>query len=250
MEEYVKPSERTLEELFPGFFHLLNHNPAANQNLDPLSWALDLLLKDGTEPKTVFEFGVGHGVSIKHIASKANPNWKIYGFDWWNGNPEPWRPGYGTNAFATGGPPDVPKNVKLVTGLYKDSLPEFLKENDDITHIDLLHIDCDLYSSTKDVLDNIGDLIGHNTLIVFDEFVNYPGWELHEYKAFTEYLAANKSRIKVSWARMIKGMQQLLLRISDANATDDPVVSFDPVPFENRTTNPAPVLSDLLIDLI
>ena len=28
----------------------------------------------------------------------------------------------------------------------------------------------------------------NDTIIVFDEFYNYPGWKHHEYKAFTEFL--------------------------------------------------------------
>lgn len=214
-----KPCEKDLAELFPGFFHLIDSTMQESQFREPINWALELLKKT-KEPKVIFELGVGNGGSIKYIAERAERNWSIYGFDWWNGNPEPWRPGFGTNHFAIGDPPAVPSNVKLVTGLFQDSLPKFLKENPNITHIDLLHVDCDLYSSTKSAFDTLGPLIGNGTLIVFDEFVNYPGWEEHEYKAFQEFLVANSYRIKVSWARMVKGMQQLLVRISATNETD------------------------------
>ena len=47
--------------------------------------------------------------------------------------------------------------------------------------------DCDLYSSTKTVFDNIYDRIVPNTVIQFDEYYNYPGWRNHEFKAFQEF---------------------------------------------------------------
>jgi hypothetical protein len=31
--------------------------------------------------------------------------------------------------------------------------------------------------------------IGPGTVIVFDEYFNYPGWRQHEYKAFQEFIA-------------------------------------------------------------
>lgn len=38
------------------------------------------------------------------------------------------------------------------------------------------HCDADLYSSTKDVFDALGDRIVTGTILQFDEFFNYPGW--------------------------------------------------------------------------
>lgn len=54
--------------------------------------------------------------------------------------------------------------------------------------VGLVHIDCDLYSSIKFVLDSLVPLMKSGTLIQFDEFYNFWGWENHEYLAFTEFL--------------------------------------------------------------
>jgi hypothetical protein len=51
-----------------------------------------------------------------------------------------------------------------------------------------MHLDCDLYSSTKTVFDLQGDRIVSGTVIQFDEYFNYPGWRTHEYKAFHEFI--------------------------------------------------------------
>jgi hypothetical protein len=50
-------------------------------------------------------------------------------------------------------------------------------------------VDCDLYSSTKTIFRLFRDRIRPGTVIVFDEFFNYPGWQRGEYKAFSELLA-------------------------------------------------------------
>jgi hypothetical protein len=57
-----------------------------------------------------------------------------------------------------------------------------------------LHIDSDLYSSAKTIFKNLGHLIKSGTIIVFDEYFNYPGWERNEYKAFSEFIDENKKR--------------------------------------------------------
>jgi hypothetical protein len=47
-----------------------------------------------------------------------------------------------------------------------------------------IHIDCDLYSSTKAVLSGLSHRIVPGTVIVFDEYFNYPNWQQHEFRAF------------------------------------------------------------------
>jgi hypothetical protein len=54
-----------------------------------------------------------------------------------------------------------------------------------------MHVDCDLYSSTRTVLDLTGDRLAPDAVLVFDEFFNYPGWRQHEFRAWTEFLASS-----------------------------------------------------------
>ena len=62
--------------------------------------------------------------------------------------------------------------------------------------LSLVHIDCDLYSSTKTIFANLKDRIVPGTVIVFDEYWNYPGWRDHEFRAFEELLAETGIRAK------------------------------------------------------
>jgi Macrocin-O-methyltransferase (TylF) len=59
-----------------------------------------------------------------------------------------------------------------------------------------MHLDADLYSSTKTVLDAFRERIRPGTVIVFDEYYNYPNWREHEFRAFQEFIAETGLRYK------------------------------------------------------
>ena len=80
--------------------------------------------------------------------------------------------------------PDLGDSIHPVVGWYSESLPPFMKHNQG--PIRLLHIDCDLYSSTKDVFDRVHDRLVKGTVIIFDEYWNGPHWREDEWKAWQE----------------------------------------------------------------
>ena len=142
------------------------------------------------------EFGVYKGKSIKIISKLVGKRSSkiVHGFDSFEGLPEDW---FGFNDVKgrfnlNGKEPDVPENVKLHKGWFNDVIPKFLVENDD--SVSLLHIDSDLYSSAKTVLDLLRERIVVNTIIVFDEYFNYPNWQKGEFKAFQEFVKENNIR--------------------------------------------------------
>lgn len=148
--------------------------------LTPLQYAISQPIPPGM----IMEFGVATGGTIRQIAD-AFPKRLVVGFDSFQGLPENWRSGFGTGTFACNRP-IVPDNVLLIEGLFSDTLLKFL----DMTKpsISLVHIDCDIYSSTSYVLHAIAPYIRNECIIVFDELINYPGCENHELKAFEEFL--------------------------------------------------------------
>lgn len=148
----------------------------------------------------VLEFGVAQGGTITHLAKLFDPR-PVYGFDSFQGLPEPWC-GLPVGAFA-GEPLWVPHNVRLVRGGFDDTLDDFLELLPDPAAF--VHIDCDLYSSTKTVLDKLERRIIPGTVIVFDEFHNYPGWQEHECRAFMEF----RRRTKLSFRFVARGPMQI-----------------------------------------
>lgn len=82
----------------------------------------------------------------------------------------------------------------LIEGFFKDSLSEDLKKKYPFKHVGVSFIDCDLYSSTCDVLTWLKDLVQENSILLFDDWYTFGrDPELGQPKAFTEFLAANPS---------------------------------------------------------
>lgn len=142
-------------------------------------------MKDGL----VLEFGVFTGRTARYIVKKSG--WHLDGFDSFEGLPEAWRDGFPTGKFKRKAPPDLGPKVTLHVGWFDDTLPKFIADlGDDKRPVRYLHVDCDLYSSTKTIFECLGDRIVAGTVIVFDEYFNYAGWQEGEFKAFQEFVAA------------------------------------------------------------
>ena len=80
--------------------------------------------------------------------------------------------------------PKVESNVTLIKGWFNETLPSFLKEHPE--PVALVHIDSDIYSSAKYILETIP--LQDGTIVIFDEFFGYPEWRNGEYKAWNEFL--------------------------------------------------------------
>ena len=154
---------------------------------------LDFELKNVTREGLYLEFGVAKAEHTNYIANKIQPE-LIHGFDSFLGFPE-YFDGIGSDYHNySGKPPNVEKNVVLHNGYFKNTLPEFSKNNSQ--KITYLNIDCDLYSSTKTVFNNIGDKIQEGTIIHFDEYLDFPDWRNHEFKVWTEFVEKNNVKFE------------------------------------------------------
>lgn len=158
------------------------------------------------------EFGVYSGYSLGLIADKM----PVIGFDSFEGLPEDWREGFPKGKFSLTHKPSLgvnllpPANAMIVPGWFEDTVPTF-----PFPELGLVHIDCDLYSSTVTALEGVIDSVGIDTLIVFDEYHSYPGAEDHEEKAFTEWCMKYKVTTEcVAWGEG-EHAQEAAFRIID-----------------------------------
>lgn len=150
-------------------------------------------LREATQPGLVLEFGVEKGASAnfiaRHLAARGDAR-LVHAFDSFEGLPEEWAGTFEQRGkFSLGGrlPPVLP-NVRLHKGWFSDTIDPFLAQNDG--PIALLHVDCDIYSSTRDIFARIGPRLVPGSVIVFDEYFNYHNWQQHEFKAWQEFVAA------------------------------------------------------------
>ena len=169
---------------------------------------IEFSLRATTVEGHYLEFGVFTGGTIRFIARHIGGR-TIHGFDSFEGLPEAWS-GFnlGGKAFDVGGRlPRVPANVELHRGYFDASLPAWLAGHPG--PIAFVHVDCDLYSSTKTILNLIAPRLISGSVVLFDEYFNYPNWEQHEFKAFQEFVAA----FGVKYTYLGFARQQVAVRI-------------------------------------
>lgn len=132
------------------------------------------------------EFGVFEGRSMRWWSDNLRqPGARFVGFDSFEGLPEDWQAGFPAGFFKTGSPPRIPdERVSFVTGWFDETLPKFeLPRHDQL----IVNIDCDLYSSTRTVLEALRSHMRPGTIVYFDEFPSPD----HELRAFREFLDAH-----------------------------------------------------------
>ena len=198
MIESAHPVEGTLRpalnQVFDGAsiaIEPFQHFPLVVDRLAQLKSALDLSPPEGL----ALEFGVFKGVSLRAVAL-AFPKRRFTGFDSFEGLPEAWRRSetstYEAGHFALKALPAVPANVDLVAGFFEDSLDAWLEANPG--PVGFVHVDPDLYSAAKFVLDRLTDRLADGAVLVFDELADwkdegiYPLWREGEWRALCEWL--------------------------------------------------------------
>lgn len=162
-----------------------------------------LSVSSSGKPGDYLEFGVYKGASFITASRCANKyrlsNIRFFAFDCFEGIPLSEIPWIKTGAYAcsaefferiiTKAGVDKHRTV-IVNGLYRDTLTDKTKQAHNLVKAAIVHIDCDLYSSTTEVLKFIEDLIDDGTVIIFDDWYIYGPentYTMGEGRAFMEW---------------------------------------------------------------
>jgi hypothetical protein len=159
----------------------------------------------------ILEFGVATGRTLNQFAHWLS-NKYVYGFDGFEGLPEDWTSRMPKGFFARSKLPKVKSNCQLVVGWFDQTLPGFKQNKIKNDPIALLHVDCDLYSSTVTILNNLKNNIVPGTVIIFDEYLNYPGWQHDEHRAWQEFV--KKHKIQYEYIGRVSRHQQVAVRVT------------------------------------
>ncbi|HNV87643.1 MAG TPA: tetratricopeptide repeat protein [Methylotenera sp.] len=165
---YIKSASKTLPRI-------------TGSGNETFKFALSVANPDGL----VLEFGVRFGTSIRQIAAMVNQ--PVHGFDSFEGLPEVWHHEPKGSYTTKGVIPAVPENVSLHVGWFEDTLPKFLKQN--FEPVRFINIDCDIYSSTVTILEQLAPRMVVGSVIVFDEYIGNERWREDEFKALQEAVA-------------------------------------------------------------
>ena len=178
------------------------------ENLVTQEALLEFALTKRTVVGLTLEFGVASGPTFRVICAATSG--KVYGFDSFEGLPEEWTHYQKTGRFTCNGrPPEgLPENAEFVLGYFDKTLPGFLKARPEM--VSFVHVDCDVYSSARIVLAELSPRLCPGTIIVFNEYFNYPGWKHHEHKAFQEYMKT--SNLKAQYIAFASSGQAVVVR--------------------------------------
>jgi predicted O-methyltransferase YrrM len=142
-------------------------------------------------PGLVLDFGVATGDStimlgdaLLNIQSRS-----VVGFDAFLGIRDAWskldRPPGSMNLGGV-----VParlanhEKIELRVGWVEDTLPVFLKERPE--QVGLVHLDMDVFPPTKFVVEALRSRLRRGSLVVFDDYFGFIGWQNHSHRAFSE----------------------------------------------------------------
>tara|TARA_Y100001972_G_C7562741_1_gene282578 strand:- start:48 stop:803 length:756 start_codon:yes stop_codon:yes gene_type:complete len=214
----IPKAQEEVAELLPGLFdgkrfykmHPRPNNHPRSREYAYYRYCIDAVKVDGLW----LEFGVFKGASskfINKIKSELHPKSqkRLHGFDSFEGLPEEWTGNGSPKGTFKTKPPVVP-GVTFHKGWFSDTIPQFLKSNKD--KCAFIHIDCDIYSSTVDILENLSSRIVPGTVILFDEFTGYDAWKDHEYKAFIEFV--KKYNVEYKWLACVVNAGQAACKIT------------------------------------
>jgi hypothetical protein len=103
--------------------------------------------------------------------------------------------------------PKLNSNVEPIIGWVEDTLDNFLKAHN--PKINFVHLDINLYKSTKFILEKIKPYLIKNSIIIFDQLYNYIGWEYGEYKSLIEVFNENEYEFKAFQINSRKSVIQI-----------------------------------------
>ena len=153
---------------------------------DMLAVALNAAMPLIEEGGIVAEFGVGSGRSLRMTQELLPLDVPIHGFDTFTGLPQAWG-NEPAGSYSTGGVvPAMDGKVYFHKGLFRDTIKPFLEEAGDDAFLAYANIDCDLYSSTLDILESMHGRVVPGTILIFDEYIGHPTWRQDEFRAWRE----------------------------------------------------------------
>lgn len=189
--------------------HVHGFDSASRSTVEAIQKSFDLAQQQGSlDGGDYYEFGLFKGYSFWSAQQKANAcgaqSMHFFGFDSFEGLPEVTGPDkterdhfykgqYHCSYDTVRGSLDATgvdwSRTTLIRGYFNESLEDELHREHGMRPISIALIDCDLYSSTVDVLRFIDPLIQDQSILIFDDWNCFDGDnEKGQRRAFAEII--------------------------------------------------------------
>jgi hypothetical protein len=142
------------------------------------------------------EFGCRSGATARLLIPLMPPTARFFAFDSFRGLPLDWNRGPGRvvpRGHFKCEQPEI-EGATIVAGLFADTLPAWLDAEE--RHLALIHLDCDLYESARDVMERLryGRELSAGSVILIDDLCSYPNWRNGIWKAVEPWLEGKPYR--------------------------------------------------------
>ena len=199
-------------KIYYKYFH--GFNSAGKELPEVIEKTFNKASEFGTTDKgDYYEFGIFKGHTFAYACNYAKeinlPQMRFFGFDSFQGLPEisgvdiTEKMGFYKGQYSAGKKQvirDIDKTgvdwskINLIEGFFNDSLNDKTRKTFDMKKISVALIDCDLYSSTVDVLNFIQKMVIDKTILIFDDWNAFDKDNNRgQRKAFREFSASNKN---------------------------------------------------------
>lgn len=200
--------------------HIHGFNSAGKELPSVIEKCFNKATELGTDDKgDYYEFGIFKGHTFAHACNFGQQNdlnkMRYFGFDSFQGLPEIKGLDDTKEENFYKGQYHAPKDrvisdisstgvdwddVFLIQGYFDQSLNIKTKKYYKMKKISIALIDCDLHSSTVEVLDFIKDMLIDNTILIFDDYDTYDANDnLGQRRAFKDFLTENTNITCEEW---------------------------------------------------
>jgi O-methyltransferase len=209
---------RIASKIYYKYIH--GFNSAGKELPEVIEKCFNKAIEFGTAAKGhYYEFGIYKGHTFAHACNFGQKNnlnnMRYFGFDSFHGLPEIKGLDKTKEENFYKGQYCAPKdrvirdvtsagvnwdNAFLIEGYFNQSLNIQTKEDHKMDKIAVALVDCDLHSSTVEVLDFMKDMIIDKTIIIFDDYDTYDANDdLGQRRAFKDFLKENKNITYEEW---------------------------------------------------
>jgi len=106
------------------------------------------------------------------------------------------------------------KKIVSIEGFYEKSLTDAVRQQNQLNAASIVMIDCDLYSSTKSVLNFITPILQNGTILIFDDWFSYKGYPKEgQRRATKEWLDQNSNICITEHARFSYAQKSFIVNL-------------------------------------